>query len=262
MEKQNEALMTAETLGRKRRAHTIARTVIRVLFFIAMPGAFAAGFAGVKLIFSNIAEGSPLEFGAFTWTLIALSAFTIVFGRFFCGYACAFGSFGDFSYWVSGLAQTKLFKRKKQFSLPEKVSRPLRSIKYLNLAVIVLLIVLSVYPRLKGTSPWDVFSKLTALNFDLGTNAVGIALFALCVALMAAEPRGFCMYLCPLGALFALLPQFGALRRDKQRCAPGCSLCKMSALSYNGSPSKNARPCSSLGKCAATQSIITPILLL
>lgn len=228
MEQHNVSTMdlSAEALKKKRRTHTIVRTAVRAIFFIAMPGAFAAGFTGIKLIFQNVASGSPIEMNAFTWTLILLTAFTIVFGRFFCGYACAFGSLGDFVSWVSGLAQTKLFKRKKPFRIPQKASRLLRNLKYLNLAFIVLFISFSIYSKLRGTSPWDVFSQLTSLSFNLGAgNTVGIVLFAAAAALMAVEPRGFCMYLCPLGAFFALLPHFGGLRRDKERCVKGCGLC-------------------------------------
>ena len=220
------AELSAEALKKKRRKHTIVRTAIRVVFFIAMPGAFAAGFTGIKLIFQNVASGSPIEMNAFTWTLILLTAFTIVFGRFFCGYACAFGSFGDFVNWVSSIVQTKLFKRKKPVAIPQTASRLFRNLKYLNLAFIVLFISFSIYSSLKGTSPWDVFSQFTSLSFNFGSiNTVGIVLFAAVVVLMAFEPRGFCMYLCPLGAFFALLPTFGGLRRDKERCIKGCGLC-------------------------------------
>ena len=228
MERQivNTSELSAEELKKKRRTHLIVRTVIRVIFFIAMPGAFAAGFAGIKLIFRNVAEGSPIEMNAFLWTLILLTAFTIVFGRFFCGYACAFGSLGDFVHWVSGVIQTKVFKRKKPFEIPSKASRILRNLKYLNLAFIVFFISFSIYSKLRGTSPWDAFSQITSLsfNFDSG-NTVGIVLFAAVVILMAVEPRGFCMYLCPLGAFFALLPSIGGLRRDRERCIKGCCMC-------------------------------------
>lgn len=204
------------------------RAGIQALFFAAMPGAFVAGFAGVRQLFLRIGTGSVLQLDSFTLSLLGLCGFTILFGRFFCGYVCAFGSLGDFVYWLSGLAQKKLLHRKQVFRLPEKLVRAGQKLKYLVLATIVLLCAAGWYGKLNGTSPWEVFSRLTALRLPPEGFGVGIVLFVLILLGMALHPRFFCQFLCPMGAVFALLPVLpqAQLHRDGKQCIPGCSACQ------------------------------------
>lgn len=241
-----ENKMTAGQLKKKKaKQQRFVRAVIQLIFFISMPSAFVAGFSGVKYIFNQIGTGSVLESNSFLLTLIGLCGFTILFGRFFCGYVCAFGSLGDFVYWISGLVQTKVLKRKKQYSLPDgtfsifqKVHPSgthewmcfalFQKVKYLILVLIVVLCALGVYGGLSGISPWDIFSQLTAGRLNINGYVVGLVLLILIVAGMAAQERFFCQFLCPMGAVFALLPVLpvSILKRDEPNCARGCSACQ------------------------------------
>ncbi len=56
-----------------------------VVFFVSMPGAFVAGFSGVKQIFLHIGAGEVLSVDSFTLSLLGLCGFTLLFDRFFCG---------------------------------------------------------------------------------------------------------------------------------------------------------------------------------
>ena len=184
----------------------------------------------MKSIFLAISDGSALEMGSFVKALLGLGIFTILFGRFFCGFACAFGTMGDFVYWLSGLVQKKVFRRKKQAGIPAKFSPALQVIKYGLLAVIVSACGLGVYNRFNryNWNPWSVFSFFTSLNFTLNGYVIGGGLLAAIVAGMALKERFFCQFLCPMGAVFALLPQlpFSALQRDEANCIKGCQACK------------------------------------
>lgn len=204
------------------------RAGVQLLFFLTMPGAFVAGFNGVKQLFLRIGTGSVLQLDSFVLSMLGLCGFTILFGRFFCGYVCAFGSLGDFVYALSGLVQKKLLHRKKQFQLPKKFIPLGQKLKYLILAVIVLLCAANQYGKLSGTNPWEVFSRLTALKLPPMGFGIGIALFLLIVAGMALHPRFFCQFLCPMGAVFSLLPilPFAQLHRDGSQCIAGCSACE------------------------------------
>lgn len=214
---------------RKRRIDRNARSraVIQIVFFVTMPGAFVAGFSGVKYLFQWIGAGEVIQFNSFLKALIGLVVFTILFGRYFCGYVCAFGSLGDFVYWLSGLVQKKMFHRRKAFRFPEKAVRWLQKLKYLNLAFIVIFCALGLYGTLVGTSPWDVFSRVTALQVVPEGYGWGILFFAVILVGMAAQERFFCQFLCPMGAVFSILPilPWGALRRNSQQCVPGCHAC-------------------------------------
>lgn len=204
------------------------RALIQLIFFVSMPGAFVAGFSGVKHIFQWIGKGEVLEIDSFVLVFLALCGFTLLFGRFFCGFVCAFGSLGDAVNALSVLFQKKVLKRKKPFRFPEGLLRTLQKVKYLVLAAIVILCGLNLYDKTAGYSPWDVFSQLTALRLPSGAILAGIILFILILAGMALQPRFFCQCLCPLGAVFALLPAFpfSQLERKEERCIKGCNACK------------------------------------
>lgn len=203
------------------------RVAIQTFFFFATPGAFVAGFTGVRRIFLQIGTGGVLSLDSFTRSLIGLCSFTILFGRFFCGYICAFGSLGDLLYGLSGLVQKKLFHRKKQFHLPERFVPYGRTIKFLLLGLIVLLCAADQYDRLSGTDPWEVFSRLTVLRLPPAGFGIGILLFVLILIGMTLHPRFFCQFLCPMGAVFSLLPVLpcAQLHRNASQCVPGCHAC-------------------------------------
>ena len=103
-----------------------------------------------------------------------------------------------------------------------------QKVKYLLLAGLVALYVTRQEKLLTGASPWEVFSRLTALRLPPEGFGVGIALLVLILLGMAVQPRFFCQFLCPMGAVFALLPvlPFARLHRQSDGCIPGCNACK------------------------------------
>ena len=191
------------------------RAGIQLAFFIAAPSLFSTAFAGIKSIFLAIAAGQPVEWNSFLTVTAVLLIFTCFFGRHFCGYACAFGSFGDAVYEGFSWIRMKCFHKKKKPALSEKMVHGLQKVKYIVLALILLSCLTGVYGKLTGTSPWDVFSMLTAGRFP---------------------NRFFCQFLCPMGAVFALMPILpGALfRRNREKCPPKCGLCKKKMSGSSG----------------------------
>ena len=197
-------LTAAQRMKQRRKRNALLRAGIQAVFFVTMPGAFMAAFSGVKRVFFAISDGSTLEMGSFAKALLGLCIFTILFGRFFCG--------------------------KKQIGIPAKFSPALQTVKYGLLAVIVSACGLGIYNRFNkyNWNPWSVFSFITSLNFTLNGYVIGGILLAAIVAGMAFKERFFCQFLCPMGAVFALLPQlpFSALQRDEANCIKGCQACK------------------------------------
>lgn len=227
MEKTQTTPTAAQTRPQALRHHTRLRAGVQALFFVSMPGAFVAGFAGVRQLFLRIGAGQTLQPDSFTLSLIGLCGFTILFGRFFCGYVCAFGSLGDWVYALSGLVQKKLFHRRQVFRLPEKAVKYGQLVKHLVLAGIAVLCAAGLYGKTTGTSPWEVFSRLTALRLPPPGFGIGILLFVLILLGMALHPRFFCQFLCPMGAVFSLLPilPFAQLHRNAGNCISGCNAC-------------------------------------
>ena len=154
------------TKKQRKQMHGWLRAIIQLLYFLFLPSAYTAAFAGVKYIFTQLGAGEKIGLTSFVSVLIVLCLYTIVFGRFFCGFACAFGSFGDAVHFVYVWICKKI--KKKPVKLPETVTSKLSKVKYVVLAVIVLLCFKGVYSQTQGYSPWDVFSMLHAFNFKLG----------------------------------------------------------------------------------------------
>jgi len=224
---EKKPLTAAQKRQQALRQRARLRAAVQAVFFVSMPGAFVAGFAGVRQLFLRIGTGAVLQMDSFVLSLLGLCGFTILFGRFFCGWVCAFGSLGDFVYGLSGLVQKKLLHRKRQFALPHKAVLWGQKLKYLVLLSIVVMCAANQYGKLTGTDPWEVFSRLTALHTPPEGFGIGIALFVLILIGMALQPRFFCQFLCPMGAVFALLPvlPFAQLHRDGENCIPGCNAC-------------------------------------
>ena len=135
----------------------IFRHIIQIVFFILLPGLFALAFGQVKLIYTMILKGDFNFIQAFP-RLIAVATIipiTIFFGRFFCGWFCAFGSFNDFVYMIS----SKVFKTK--FKVTRKLDALLKLLKYFILAFIVFVIWTKGNTLFDNSSPWDAFALIT-----------------------------------------------------------------------------------------------------
>lgn len=123
-------------LRQKRDLRRLTRQIIQIIFFLWMPALYTSAFSGVRYVIEQIRAGKPIEQNAFLVMLIALCGFTILFGRFFCGYACAFGTLGDGMYALSQWVQ----KIKKKLPwVSEEIGRKLQKMKYIVLLVLMLI---------------------------------------------------------------------------------------------------------------------------
>ena len=93
--------------------------------------------------------------------------------------------------------------------------------------MIVLMCYAGIYSKAQGTSPWDVFSMIHAGNLKLANYIPGLIILLLILVGMCVQERFFCRFLCPMGAIFSLLPVLPIflLRRDRSSCIPKCSGC-------------------------------------
>ena len=93
--------------------------------------------------------------------------------------------------------------------------------------MIVLMCYAGIYSKAQGTSPWDVFSMIHAGNLKLANYIPGLIILLLILVGMCVQERFFCRFLCPMGAIFSLLPVLPifSLRRDRSSCIPKCSGC-------------------------------------
>ena len=210
-----------------KKIHVWVRAVIQLLYFLFLPSAYTAAFNGVKYIFTQMGTKSHLELTSFVAALIVLCVYTVIFGRFFCGFACAFGSLGDAVRALYVWICKKM--KKKPVTMKNSVVKRLQAVKYIVLLLLVVACFTGAYAKTQGMSPWDVFSMLHAGNFKLGGYVVGVVILALIVVGMCFQERFFCRILCPMGAVFSILPVLPlfTLRRDRSECINGCRACTM-----------------------------------
>ena len=202
------------------------RIAVQIVFFVLAPALFSQAFSGAKEAFTAIGSGNVLQWTNFSIRLAILLAVTVLFGRIFCGWACAFGALGDWIYQIVGAICKKTGVKRPQ--IPAKAVAILQKLKHVVLAVILLLCFMQEGSVVTQYSPWTVFSLLTARNFRLGAYIPAIVLLCVIIVGMAVQERFFCQFLCPLGAVFSLLPElpFTALKRHKESCPAKCNICQ------------------------------------
>ena len=204
----------------------LTRRAIQAAAFLLFPGLFLSTFSALKTIYTGIIGGTfQLAANAGQVILaVAMLLVTAIMGRFFCGFLCSFGSMGDL-FWFIG---SKLKLRRPV--IPEKADRVLKSLKYFLLAGIVVLGWTFGNGLLSGTdNPWTVFGMYATLKG--GADAAGLLsigallLLGIFVGSMYIE-RFFCRYLCPLGAVFAIVSRFRfyKIRKPSRNCG-SCQAC-------------------------------------
>ena len=199
-------------MKKRQRKIRLIRAGIQLLFFIFAPALFSTAFAGVKSVFQAIAAHQAISWNSFLDVTAVLLVVTCLFGRHFCGYACAFGSLGDALYELTVFIRQKVFHKKGRHGYSEKAIRILQKVKYIWLLVLLVSIPVS----------------YTHLRAHGAAYKVGIVLLLLIMIGMCTQERFFCQFLCPMGAIFAIMPiaPSALFNRDRSTCPAKCGACK------------------------------------
>lgn len=200
----------------------IFRTAVQIAFLILLPGLFTLTFSQLGRLYSLIIKGNFSLSQAFPQIITAVTviAVTIFFGRFFCGFLCAFGTFNDLIYLVS----RKIFKVK--FRINPKIDAALKYVKYFILIFIVIIMWTMGIHAFQSSSPWDAFAQLTQFPQGISDYAAGFIILAFIAIGAAFIERFFCRYLCPLGAIFSIVSRLRIFNISKPNDKCGkCRLC-------------------------------------
>lgn len=200
----------------------IARHVVQIIFFILLPGLFTLAFSQIKLIYTMIMKGqfNFIDNLPRLVAVISILPITIIFGRFFCGWICAFGSYNDFIYLIS----KKVFKT--NFKVSDKIDKMLKYTKYVLLIFIAVFIWTQGNDLFNNSSPWDAFAQMPDLLQVFQYYAIGLVLLVLISIGAFFIERFFCRYLCPLGAIFTILSKLRIIKIQKptDKCGK-CRIC-------------------------------------
>ncbi|MBQ7541088.1 MAG: FMN-binding protein [Clostridia bacterium] len=205
------------------------RIGMQVLSFIFVPGLFITVFSSVGNIVRALLDGSFhfSEHSGECLLVVGVLLMTIIWGRFFCGYICSFGAMQD----LFRAAGKRLPIRTR---IPQKADRVLKCFKYAVLLFVVIGVWIFSWPGESVWSPWTVFGAYMQPWKGVPAEplflSVGGLLLLLTVLGSLLIERFFCKYMCPLGALFALLSRFRLfrIRRSADRCPSACRSCTRS----------------------------------
>lgn len=180
-------------------------------------------FGGIETLFKYLAGGELIKkiMPANLVLLAAIIILGVVLSRFFCGWICAFGALQGIFGWLG----RKIFKRR--FIVPPKVDRVLRWLKYPILVGIVYFTWNTGTLIIRPYDPLAAYGHLSAgLAAVWAEFAVGLILLVLTLGLSMFYERAFCKYVCPMGAVNAILGRIPLFRikRESKTCI-SCSKC-------------------------------------
>lgn len=209
-------------MAKKIKKSQVLRHCIQLVLFLLLPGLYAMTFSELRTVYQMIIRGN-LNFLQALPSLIefvAVMSLTIIAGRWFCGWMCAFGAYNDLIYFIS----KKIFKGK--FKVNEKVDSILKYTKYVILLSIIIISWTVGSNILESTSPWDVFGQITNLSNVISNLLIGLILLVLITIGAFFIERFFCRYLCPLGAVFSIISKLGITKINKPKADCGnCRAC-------------------------------------
>lgn len=213
----------------KQKGYSLLRIVIQIVFLFLLPALFAAAFSGLMeigyLLLNPRRSWQEVWLNLIPFLLVGLVS--LLWGRLFCGWLCAFGSVTD---WLNQLFSFLPFRK---LTLTAKADRYLKKSKYFILAALFLLAVLAPQLSLSFLSPWDAFALLftpgKAPDFTTVFSSLIPGFIFLVFILFASLwiERFFCRYLCPYGGFLALISKISptALAKPTQHCG-ACKLCQ------------------------------------
>jgi ferredoxin-type protein NapH len=152
----------------------------------------------------------------FLLTALIPVAFTVLFGRFFCGWICP----ATFLYELNTNLAVWLHKA----GLRVGTRRFDLRLKYLVLAMGLVLSAVTGSVLVAGVYPPAVLGREIYYAIALGGFGVGAVFFVITLLFdLLVARRGFCRYLCPGGALYSLLGRYRLFRI--QRVVEDCNDC-------------------------------------
>lgn len=200
----------------------ILRHIIQLIALVLSPGLFILAYGEMKSIYEMITSGNFNFIQSFPSLieLVTIILGTVLLGRFFCGWICAFGAFNDLLHTIS----KRIFKI--NFKVNEKVDAVLKYVKYVILLMLIVVSWTMGSKIFESSNPWDVFAQITDFPQVLFDYSIGAVLLALITIGAIFIERFFCRYLCPLGALFNIVSRISIfnIKKPSDKCGK-CRLC-------------------------------------
>jgi polyferredoxin len=164
----------------------------------------------------------PEMHAAGMFMLIAFVGISFLYRKSFCSWICPIGTLSEWL-WQSGQ-----YLLKRTFALPRWIDIPLRSLKYILLALFVYVVVTMPVPEIRAFlhSPYGIVADVEMLNF-FREMSEGTAIFLVVITVLSLVVKNaWCRYLCPYGALMGMVALVSPTRitRSPEACID-CAKC-------------------------------------
>jgi len=148
-------------------------------------------------------------------------AVSLLFRRSFCGIVCPLGTLQELAGNLGRLVLPRRFREKAR--VPTAVDRWARLAKYAVLALTVAMAWITGALWIQSYDPWVAYGHVFKPAEALGPYLVGFVVLVVSLAASFFVERAFCKYLCPMGALTALVGLASPFR--VKRNAAACTSC-------------------------------------
>lgn len=212
-------------------------------------------FGGVATIWEFASSGSFIQkIHSSSFILMILGVIVaILFGAIFCGYICPFGSYQE---WIGKIGR-KLFPKKYNHFIPQKLDNMLRYLRYVVLAMVLYNTEVTAKLVFQNVDPYYAL-------FNFFTNEVAVSAYialGVFTLLSLFVERPWCKYFCPYGAFLGLFNLFSIfkIRRNKNTCI-SCSKCDKVCpmnIKVSATGTVNSHQCISCHAC--TSDVACPI---
>lgn len=160
-------------------------------------------------------QGNLQKLFSGTMTLFFLTlVFALFFGRSFCGNICPFGALFEF---IGKFKKTK-------WIIPSKVDKILRYLKYVVLVFITYMAWKTATLWISPYDPYAAFAHIWKGSEVLEEYFIGTIILIALVILSIFYDRFFCKYLCPAGAIYAIISKISPLKVKRNPCID-CKKC-------------------------------------
>lgn len=177
-------------------------------------------FGGVATFYSLVSAGILIKkihlSSVVLMTIVII--ISLLFGAVFCGWVCPMGTIQE---WFGKMGK-KIFNKKYNKFIPEKVDKYLKYIRYISLVMVLYLTANSMKIIFADIDPYYAL-----FNFWTGEVAL-LSILVLITTLLASLfiERPWCKYFCPYGALLGLFNKISLfkIRVNNGNCI-NCSKC-------------------------------------
>lgn len=193
----------------------------------------------------SLASGHLPAMSALTGAVIVVVFYALAGKRLFCAWVCPLNPVTDAASWL-----------RRRFNLNQSAALP-RYLRYLLLALTL------IGSALSGTLLWEWINPVSLLgrSLVLGFGSGVLLLLALFLFDLLVVEHGWCGHLCPLGALYAVISQQGALTvaaRKREKCTrcmdcfhvcPEPHVLRAPVLDRQSTVRITSRDCVTCGRC-------------